>query len=103
MTEAERDELLDLYIDDALPQALRASVDAHFAADPEAAADAASLQAALSRLKALPGERPDAWFAERTLDRLLREHAAAQESSLAPTTVQMGRGSGTRGTGKIGR
>ena len=79
MTKAERDELLDLYIDDALPEALRASVEAHLAAHPEAAADAASLQATMSQLKAMPGERPDAWFAERTLDRLLREHAAAQE------------------------
>jgi anti-sigma factor RsiW len=80
MTEAERDELLDLYLDDALPEALRASVDAHLAAHPEAAAEAASLQAAISQLQALPGERPDAWFTERTLDRLLREHAAAQET-----------------------
>ena len=81
MTEAERDELLGLYIDDALPEALRASIEAHFAAHPEAAADAATLQAAVSRLKSMPVERPDAWFAERTLDRLLREHAAAQEQT----------------------
>lgn len=80
MTEAERDEFLDLYIDDALPEALRASVEAHLVTHPEAAADAASLGAAVSRLKAMPAERPDAWFAERTLDRLLREHAAAQET-----------------------
>lgn len=93
MTEAERNELLNLYIDDALPEALRASVDAHLAADPEAAAEAASLQTTLSQLKALPSERPDAWFAERTLDRLLREHAAAQESPLAPDSG----GTGTTG------
>ncbi len=80
MTEAERDELLDLYVDDTLPEALQASMDAHLAADPAAAANLASLQSAVSQLKALPGEQPDAWFAERTLDRLLREHAAAQET-----------------------
>ena len=79
MTDAERDELLDIYVDDALPAALRASVDAYLAAHPEAAADMNSLQAAVSRLKAMPVERPDAWFAERTLNRLLREHAAAQQ------------------------
>ena len=93
MTDAERDELLDLYIDDALPEALQAGVEAHLAAHPEAAADAASLQAAVSRLKAMPAERPDTWFAERTLDRLLREHAAAQESPLAPNSG----GTGTTG------
>ena len=81
MTEAERNELLDLYVDSALPEALRASVDAHLAANPEAAADAASLQAAVSRLEVMPVERPDAWFTERALSRLLREHAAAQEPS----------------------
>ena len=79
MTDAERDELLDLYLDDALPEMLRASVETYLAAHPEADADVASLQAAAARLQAMPGERPDAWFAERTLDRLLREHAAAQE------------------------
>ena len=80
MTQAERDDLIDLFLDDALPEALRGSMEAYFAAHPEAAADAASLQEAVSRLKSAPGDRPDAWFAERTLDRLLREHAAAQEA-----------------------
>lgn len=81
MTEAERNELLDLYVDGALPEALRASVDAHLAAHPEAAADAATLQATVSRLRTAPSDRPDAWFVERALSRLLREHAAAQEPS----------------------
>ena len=88
MTETERDELLDLYLDDALPEALRASVETRLAAHPEAAADAASLQAAVARLKSMPGERPDAWFAERTLDRLLREHAAAQEQTPMPLSSE---------------
>lgn len=88
MTDTERDELLNLYVDDALPDALRASLEAQLAARPEAAADAASLQAATARLKAMPGERPDAWFAERTLDRLLREHAAAQEQTSAPLSSE---------------
>ena len=81
MTQAERDDLLDLYIDNALPEALRAGVEAHLAAHPEAAADASTLQAAVSRLQNTQGERPDTWFTERTLDRLLREHAAAQEDA----------------------
>ncbi len=80
MTDAERDELLDLYIDDALPEALRASMETYLAAHPDTAADAASLQATAERLRMMPPERPDPWFAERTLDRLLREHAAAQET-----------------------
>ena len=86
MTDAERLELLDLYVDDALPQALRASVKTYLAANPEAAADAAALQSAVARLKAMPTERPDAWFTERTLDRLLREHAAAQDYPMAKDT-----------------
>ena len=77
MTEAERDELIDLYVDDALPETLRAGVEAHLAAHPEAAADVASLSAAIKSLQTATGDKPDAWFAERTLDRLLREHAAA--------------------------
>ncbi len=80
MTQAERDELIDLYVDDTLPEALRATVEAHLAAHPEAAAETAALQAAISRLKSAPGDRPDTWFTERALDRLLREHAAAQET-----------------------
>jgi anti-sigma factor RsiW len=80
MTEAERDELIDLYVDDALPETLRASVETYFTAHPEAAADAASLQAAARRLKSTPTDRPDGWFVERALDRLLREHAASQEA-----------------------
>jgi anti-sigma factor RsiW len=80
MTQAERDELIDLYVDDALPEALRAAVEAYLMAHPEAAADAATLQAAISRLKAAPGDRPDTWFTERALDRLLREHAEAQDT-----------------------
>ena len=83
MTQAERDELIDLYVDDALPEALRASVEAYLTAHPEAAADAASLQAAVSRLKSAPSDRPDGWFVERALDRLLREHAEAQETETA--------------------
>ena len=91
MTEAERKELLDLYIDNALPQALRASVEAYLAANPDAAAETHALQAAVTRLKGMPTERPDAWFAERTLDRLLREHAAAQETQTVATLSSEGR------------
>jgi anti-sigma factor RsiW len=80
MTQAERDELIDLYVDDALPEALRATVEAHLAAHPEAAADAATLRATISRLKSAPSDRPDTWFVERALDRLLREHAEAQDT-----------------------
>ncbi len=80
MTQAERDELIDLYVDDALPETLRATVESHLAAHPEAAVDAATLQATVSRLQSAPSDRPDTWFVERALDRLLREHAAAQET-----------------------
>ena len=78
MTHAEHDALIDLYIDDALPEALCESTEAYLAAHSEAAAEAAALRTAISRLKSAPAERPDAWFAERALDRLLREHAEAQ-------------------------
>ena len=91
MTQAERDELMDLYVDDALPEALRGSVEAYLAGHPEAAADAVTLQAAVSRLKAAPSDRPDTWFAERALDRLLREHAAAQETQASAHLSSEGR------------
>jgi anti-sigma factor RsiW len=78
MTQDERAELLDLYIDDALPEGLRAKVEAYLAAHPDAAHDAASLQATVLRLQSAPHERPDTWFVERALDRLLQEHMAAQ-------------------------
>lgn len=80
MTQAERDELIDLYADDALPETLRATVEAHLASHPEAAADAVTLQATIGRLKSAPSDRPDTWFTERALDRLLREHAEAQDT-----------------------
>ena len=76
MTENEWTEMVDLYVADALPDALRASVERHLAAHPDAARDAATLQVALTRLHSAPFERPDAWFVERLLDTLLREHAA---------------------------
>ena len=76
MTEHEWSELLDLYVADELPNALRAHMEAHLAAHPSAAQDAATLRAALTQLRAVPAERPDAWFTERLLDTLLREHAA---------------------------
>jgi anti-sigma factor RsiW len=81
MTQDELAELLDLYIDDALPEGLRAKVEAHLAAHPDAAHDAASLQATVLRLQSAPHERPDTWFVERALDRLLQEHSAAQETN----------------------
>ncbi len=78
MTEDERDELIDLYIDDALPESLRARVEGHLERHPEEAAGVAALRAAVTRLQSAPAERPDGWFVERALDRLLHEHAEAQ-------------------------
>jgi len=78
MTQDELDELIDLYVDDALPDALRARVEAYLNTHPDAAADAVSLRAIIARLQATPQERPDDWFVERTLNRLLREHQEAQ-------------------------
>ena len=78
MTNEELAELIDLSIDDALPPALRGHVEAYLASHPEAAQDAQRLRETVARLRAAPTERPDDWFVERTLDRLLHEHAAAQ-------------------------
>ncbi len=77
MTDTERDDLIDLYVNNELPEALRAHVEAHLAAHPESAQDTASLQAALAQIKAMPLPRPDDWFVERALDSLLREHRGA--------------------------
>lgn len=74
----ERDEWIDLFVDDALPEALRARAMQEIAADPALAAEVAALQRVAARLRDVPAERPDTWFAERTLDCLLREHAQAQ-------------------------
>ena len=77
MTEHEWTEMIDLYAADELPESLRARVEAHLAAHPDVARDAATLRHTLSRLHTAPAaERPDAWFTERLLDTLLREHAA---------------------------
>lgn len=75
MTPEERDELIDLYADDALPSALRARLET----DPAAVREADTLRAAVQRLRDASAERPDDWFAERALDRLLREHAQETE------------------------
>lgn len=79
MTKDERDELIDLYIDDALPEALKALVEA----SPDALREAFALQATIRRLQATPADRPDDWFAERALNALLREHtqSASEEGS----------------------
>ncbi len=76
MTSEERDELIDLYADDALPQALQTRLET----DPAAVREAEELRAISQRLRDTPAERPDDWFAERALDRLLREHAQDTET-----------------------
>ncbi len=78
MSENERDELIDLYVDNALPDALRARAEEYLDQHPEEAAKVAALRATVARLQATPNERPDAWFVERALNRLLREHQEAQ-------------------------
>jgi len=79
MTEAERDDLIDLYVEGMLPEALHGFAEAYLASHPESAAEAAALQRTTHRLQALTPDKPDDWFVERTLDRLLREHSAAQD------------------------
>ncbi len=88
MTKEQRAELLDLYVDEALPEALREHVEAYLAAHPEAQNDVATLQQTVARLNTATAERPDTWFAERTLDRLLREHSAAEKAPHAPTLIK---------------
>ena len=82
MTPDQIAEMLDLYIDDVLPAALRVLIETHLTAHPEAVGEVLSLRETLTRLKDTPGERPDSWFVERTLDGLLRENA-----SQAPTVA----------------
>ena len=85
MTESERTDLIELYVDGELPDALRANVEAHLAAHPEASANTATLISTKRRLQAMPTDRPDTWFVERTLDRLLQEHAADCETEMTGT------------------
>ncbi len=79
MTATELAELVDLYVDDALPEALRARLEAYLAAHPDAARDASTLRETVTRLHAASAARPDGWFVERALDSLLREHYGAEE------------------------
>jgi anti-sigma factor RsiW len=80
MTEEEWTELIDLYVMETLPDALRARVETFLATNPEAAQDARTLRATQAHLQSAPAERPDAWFTERLLDSLLREHAASTQT-----------------------
>jgi len=82
MTDAEYSDLIDLAIDGELPEALRRFTETYLAEHPEAAREAAALRETSRRLQGLTLEKPDDWFVERALDRLLREHAAAQETDI---------------------
>ncbi len=82
MTDAEYSDLIDLTIDGELPEALRRFVETYLAQHPEAAREAAALRETSRRLQGLTQEKPDDWFVERALNRLLREHAAAQETDM---------------------
>ena len=83
MNENELQELIGLWVDGTLPEALRGLVEAEFAKHPALAADAAILRQTARELKAMPAEYPDSWFVEKALTRLLREHdAAASEDSV---------------------
>ena len=74
------DELIGLWADGTLPDTLCSAVEALLAADPTLSADAQSLRRTRQRLTQAAGaSRPDDWFVERSLRRLLREHDAAIE------------------------
>jgi anti-sigma factor RsiW len=80
MHDDELAELLGLYIDDALPEALRAAVERRAAADPAVAAELASLGKTRDSVRSDSGPRPaDPWFVERTLGGLLRASSQASE------------------------
>ena len=79
MDDEELQELIGLALDDALPEALQARLAAEFAKHPEAASDAESLRETVAKLRAARDERPDDWFVDRGLSRLLRDHDAAGE------------------------
>jgi anti-sigma factor RsiW len=85
MTDDQLGELIDLYINDELPDALRAHVEAYLAAHPDTDREVQELRATVARLRAAPAERPDAWFVERTLDGLLHENAAQTPAIISRT------------------
>jgi len=91
MTQAECDDLIDLYIEGELPEALHGFVETYLFAHPAAAREAAALQETVRRLQAISAEKPDDWFVERALDRLLREHAEADKAPPAPNFGGAGR------------
>jgi anti-sigma factor RsiW len=84
MTLDQMQELIDLYLDDELPEALRALVESALAADPLLRQDTDSLRQTAARLMAEPAHRPDTWFVERTLDSLLHEDAAQTPKTAFP-------------------
>jgi hypothetical protein len=86
MDQDELQELIGLWAEGTLPESLLARTEAEIAKDPNAASDAASLRDTLGKLRSTSDERPDDWFVERALSRLLREHDDAQdERATAPT------------------
>ncbi len=82
MTPDTLSDLMDLYMDDELPESLRAHVELFLAAHPDAAQDVVRLKAAIHQLKAAAAERPDDWFIDRLLGTLLREHAAEDPQTI---------------------
>jgi len=78
MNQNELQELIGLWVDGTLPEALRDLVEAEMAKWPDLAEDAAALRQTARELRTLPAEHPDSWFVEKTLTRLLREHDAAE-------------------------
>ncbi len=84
MTDDPITELLDLSINGELPGALQSYVEAYLQAHPDAAQDVHSLRQAVTRLQTAPTPRPDDWFIERLLGRLLREDAEATPAQALP-------------------
>lgn len=89
MDQDELQELIGLWAEGTLPESLRVRAETEMAKSAEATGDATSLRDTLGKLHSVPGERPDDWFVERALTRLLREHDDAQdERPKAPTNAQ---------------
>lgn len=85
MNEDELQELIGLWVDGTLPEALRSLVEAEFARRPALAADAATLRQTARELRAMPAEHPDPWFVEKALTRLLRVHDTAEAEEAVET------------------
>jgi hypothetical protein len=78
-------DLIDLYAADELPEGLQRTVETSLRLDPELQQEIQQLRAAVERLKSAPLARPDGWYVDRLLGRVLQDFSQ-EENTLKTVT-----------------